>query len=56
MENKLLKVFISGLARSCGTNAEWHEMQKDLQEAITEIQQLKKEFWSDLKIPGELTK
>ncbi len=26
-----------------------------LQEAITEIQQLKKEFWSDLKIPGEIT-
>lgn len=25
---------------------------KGLQEAITEIQQLKKEFWSDLKIPG----
>src|ERR1700712_5671911 len=25
-----------------------------LQEAITEIQQLKKEFWSDLKIPGEI--
>jgi len=27
---------------------------KGLQEAITEIQQLKKEFWSDLKIPGEI--
>ena len=25
-----------------------------LQEAITEIQQLKKEFWSDVKIPGEI--
>jgi succinate dehydrogenase / fumarate reductase flavoprotein subunit len=25
-----------------------------LQEAITEIQQLKKEFWNDLKIPGEI--
>ncbi|MEO5592559.1 MAG: fumarate reductase/succinate dehydrogenase flavoprotein subunit [Chitinophagaceae bacterium] len=25
-----------------------------LQEAITEIQQLKKEFWSDVKIPGEV--
>ena len=25
-----------------------------LQEAITEIQQLKKEFWSDLKVPGEI--
>ncbi|MGZ5135645.1 MAG: fumarate reductase/succinate dehydrogenase flavoprotein subunit [Flavitalea sp.] len=25
---------------------------KGLQEAITEIQQLKKEFWSDLKVPG----
>jgi succinate dehydrogenase / fumarate reductase flavoprotein subunit len=25
---------------------------KGLQEAITEIQQLKKEFWSDVKIPG----
>ena len=25
-----------------------------LQEAITEIQQLKKEFWSDLKIPGDI--
>ena len=27
---------------------------KGLQEAITEIQQLKKEFWSDLKVPGEI--
>jgi len=27
---------------------------KGLQEAITEIQQLKKEFWSDVKIPGEV--
>ncbi len=27
---------------------------KGLQEAITEIQQLKKEFWSDVKIPGEI--
>jgi succinate dehydrogenase / fumarate reductase, flavoprotein subunit len=26
--------------------------EKGLQEAITEIQQLKKEFWSDVKIPG----
>jgi len=25
-----------------------------LQEAITEIQQLKKEFWSDVKVPGEI--
>jgi succinate dehydrogenase / fumarate reductase flavoprotein subunit len=25
-----------------------------LQEAITEIQQLKKEFWSDVKIPGDI--
>jgi succinate dehydrogenase / fumarate reductase flavoprotein subunit len=25
-----------------------------LQEAIVEIQQLKKEFWSDIKIPGEI--
>ncbi|MEK7226239.1 MAG: fumarate reductase/succinate dehydrogenase flavoprotein subunit, partial [Bacteroidota bacterium] len=25
---------------------------KNLQEAITEIQQLKKEFWSDVRIPG----
>jgi succinate dehydrogenase / fumarate reductase flavoprotein subunit len=28
---------------------------KGLQEAITEIQQLKKEFWSDVKIPGTTT-
>ena len=28
---------------------------KGLQEAITEIQQLKKEFWSDVRIPGEIT-
>jgi succinate dehydrogenase / fumarate reductase flavoprotein subunit len=27
---------------------------KGLQEAITEIQQLKKEFWSDLRIPGSI--
>jgi len=27
---------------------------KGLQEAITEIQQLRKEFWSDVKIPGEI--
>jgi succinate dehydrogenase / fumarate reductase flavoprotein subunit len=27
---------------------------KGLQEAITEIQQLKKEFWSDVKIPGAI--
>ena len=27
---------------------------KGLQEAIVEIQQLKKEFWSDVKIPGEI--
>ena len=27
---------------------------KGLTEAISEIQQLKKEFWSDLKIPGEI--
>lgn len=27
---------------------------KGLQEAITEIQALRKEFWSDLKIPGEI--
>jgi succinate dehydrogenase / fumarate reductase flavoprotein subunit len=27
---------------------------KGLQEAITEIQALKKEFWSDVKIPGEI--
>ncbi|MBL7703777.1 MAG: fumarate reductase/succinate dehydrogenase flavoprotein subunit [Ferruginibacter sp.] len=27
---------------------------KGLQEAITEIQALKKEFWSDLKIPGDI--
>lgn len=27
---------------------------KDLQEAIIEIQQLKKEFWSDIKIPGSI--
>ncbi len=27
---------------------------KGLQEAITEIQQLKKEFWSDVRIPGEI--
>jgi succinate dehydrogenase / fumarate reductase flavoprotein subunit len=29
--------------------------EKGLQEAITEIQQLKKEFWSDVKIPGGIT-
>ena len=28
---------------------------KGLQEAIAEIQQLKKEFWSDVKIPGEIS-
>ena len=28
--------------------------EKGLQEAITEIQQLKKEFWSDVKIPGDI--
>ena len=28
--------------------------EKSLQEAITEIQQLKKEFWKDLRIPGEI--
>jgi succinate dehydrogenase / fumarate reductase, flavoprotein subunit len=28
--------------------------QKGLQEAIAEIQQLKKEFWSDTRIPGEI--
>jgi succinate dehydrogenase / fumarate reductase flavoprotein subunit len=27
---------------------------KGLQEAITEIQQLKKEFWTDVKIPGDI--
>lgn len=27
---------------------------KGLQEAITEIQQLKKEFWSDIRIPGSI--
>jgi succinate dehydrogenase / fumarate reductase flavoprotein subunit len=27
---------------------------KNLQEAITEIQALKKEFWSDVKIPGDI--
>src|ERR1700752_1074589 len=27
---------------------------KGLQEAIVEIQQLKKEFWSDVKIPGDI--
>ena len=27
---------------------------KGLTEAIAEIQQLKKEFWSDLKVPGEI--
>ena len=27
---------------------------KGLQEAITEIQALKKEFWSDLRIPGNI--
>ena len=27
---------------------------KGLQEAITEIQQLKKEFWADVKIPGDI--
>jgi succinate dehydrogenase / fumarate reductase flavoprotein subunit len=29
--------------------------EKGLQEAIVEIQQLKKEFWSDVKIPGGIT-
>ena len=28
--------------------------EKGLQEAISEIRQLKKEFWSDVKIPGEI--
>ena len=28
--------------------------EKGLKEAITEIQQLKKEFWSDVRIPGEI--
>jgi succinate dehydrogenase / fumarate reductase flavoprotein subunit len=28
--------------------------EKGLKEAISEIQQLKKEFWSDLKIPGSV--
>ena len=28
--------------------------EKGLMEAITEIQQLKKEFWSDVKIPGDI--
>ena len=28
--------------------------EKGLKEAITEIQALKKEFWSDLRIPGEI--
>ena len=28
--------------------------EKGLKEAIAEIQQLKKEFWSDVKIPGEV--
>ncbi|MGB5029922.1 MAG: hypothetical protein WBO38_15585 [Chitinophagaceae bacterium] len=28
--------------------------EKGLQEAIVEIQQLKKEFWSDVKIPGTI--
>ena len=28
--------------------------EKGLQEAIAEIQQLKKEFWSDLRVPGEI--
>ncbi len=27
---------------------------KGLQEAIAEIQQLKKEFWSDVRIPGAI--
>jgi succinate dehydrogenase / fumarate reductase flavoprotein subunit len=27
---------------------------KGLQEAITELQQLKKEFWSDVRIPGSI--
>jgi succinate dehydrogenase / fumarate reductase flavoprotein subunit len=29
--------------------------EKGLQEAIVEIQQLKKEFWSDVRIPGEVS-
>jgi succinate dehydrogenase / fumarate reductase flavoprotein subunit len=29
--------------------------EKGLQEAIAEIQQLKKDFWSDVKIPGSIT-
>ena len=29
-------------------------MQKDLQEAITEIQELRKEFWKDVQIPGDI--
>ena len=49
-----MKVFISAWERSCGINAEWREMQKDCKEAIAEIQQLKKEFWSDVRIPGEI--
>jgi len=28
--------------------------EKGLQEAITEIRQLKKEFWTDVRIPGEI--
>ena len=30
------------------------EMQQGLKEAIEEIRELKKEFWSDLKVPGEI--
>ena len=35
-----------------GINVEWLEMQQGLKKAIAEMQALKKEFWSDVRIPG----
>ncbi len=49
-----MKVFINAWEKLCGINVVWHEMHKDLQEAIKEIQQLKKEFWKDVRIPGDI--
>jgi succinate dehydrogenase / fumarate reductase flavoprotein subunit len=51
--SKSVDYFHKKLGKVMWNNVGMERNEKDLKEAIEEIRKIKKEFWSDLKIPGE---
>lgn len=52
--NQVVEQFHKRLGKIMWNKCGMSRNEKDLQDAISEIQELKKEFWSDLKIPGQI--